>query len=111
MKTFKTDIYIHDILRIASKYNKFVEIEMKIDENDSKSWVRYFKDEYQSYMNSIKKIKFVYDRNNSGINIGQLIKPLENVSFIEVCDQREQKQAHGQCTFLIELEETVALRI
>ena len=111
LKTFKTDIYIHDILRIASKYNKFVEIEMKIDENDSKSWVRYFKDEYQSYMNSIKKIKFVYDRNNSGINIGQLIKPLENVSFIEVCDQREQKQAHGQCTFLIELEETVALRI
>tara|TARA_B110000285_G_C14723905_1_gene423396 strand:- start:33 stop:173 length:141 start_codon:yes stop_codon:yes gene_type:complete len=46
-------------------------------------------------MNSIKKIKFVYDRNNSGINIGQLIKPLENISFIEVCDQREQKQAHG----------------
>ena len=64
---------------------------MKIDENDSKSWVRYFKDEYQSYMNQIKKIKFIYDRNNNGISMGQLIKPLENVKFIEVYDQREQK--------------------
>jgi len=35
LKTFKTDIYIHDILRIASKYKKYVEIEIKIDENDS----------------------------------------------------------------------------
>ena len=62
-------------------------------------------------MNQIKKIKFIYDRNNNGISMGQLIKPLENVSFIEVCDQREQKQAHGQCTFLTELEQNVALRI
>ena len=111
LKTFKTDIYIHDILRIASKYKKYVEIEIKIDENDSQSWERYFKDEYQSYLNQIKKVKFIYDRNNQSINMAQLIKPLENVTFIEVCDQREQKQAHGQCTFLTELEETVALRI
>lgn len=84
---------------------------MKIDENDSKSWVKYFKDEYQSYLNQIEKIKFTYDRNNQSINMAQLIKPLENVSYIEVCDQREQKQAHGQCTFLTEIEEQVAKRI
>ena len=42
-------------------------------------------------MNQIKKIKFIYDRNNNGISMGQLIKPLEKVRFIEVYDQREQK--------------------
>ena len=83
---------------------------MKIDENETKNWVKYFKDEYQSYLNQIKKVNFIYDRNQP-INMQSLLKPLENVTYLEVNDQRDQKQASAICTFFTGLDEVEAHRI